>query len=98
MDQSHGATQKRARPSEERDPRLYIDDGNLVVSATDLQTGVLHYFRIHRSTLSRYSPVLKEMLSMPVPSSVESYDGVSLVHVPDDAQDVRSFFMAIYES
>ena len=87
---------KRRRPDEERDKDLYFDDGNVIISAST-PGGDLKYFRVHNSMLSKQSIVFKDMLSMPSPSEVDTYDGLPLVHVHDDVKELKQFLQAIYD-
>lgn len=89
---------KRPRQKQEgcRDDHLYLDDGNIVLSALDTDDGVV-YFRVHRSVLSRQSPVFKDMFNIPTGDSVEKYDGVPLVRLHDGADDVKDFLRALYD-
>ncbi|PIL31451.1 hypothetical protein GSI_06152 [Ganoderma sinense ZZ0214-1] len=87
----------------ERHPTLYYDDGNVVLSGYT-QDGELQYFRVHKSILSRYSPVLADMFSIPpllVKGSrtqiAESYDGVVYVQMPDSAEELTSFLTMFYD-
>ena len=91
------------QPRCERHPTLYYDDGNVVLSGRT-QDGELQYFRVHKSILSRYSPVLADMFSIPpllVKGSrtqiAESYDGVVYVQMPDSAEELTSFLTMFYD-
>ncbi|KAJ6499034.1 hypothetical protein C8R45DRAFT_1126095 [Mycena sanguinolenta] len=80
-----------------RDPDLYIEDGNIVLSAKDSENDTL-YFRVHKSTLVKNSPeAFGSMFAVPTPLTMEQYDGVPLVQMPDDAQSLRDFLMILYD-
>ena len=87
---------KRRRPDESRDEDLYFDDGSIVISANQT-SGDLVYFRVHKSLLSKQSTVFKDMFSLPSPTEVDTYDGLPLVHVHDDAAHFKQFLQAIYD-
>lgn len=48
----------------ERHPALYYDDGTVVLSGLN-QDGERQHFRVHKSVLSRHSPVLADLFAMP---------------------------------
>jgi hypothetical protein len=82
-----------------RDPDFYNDDGNIVLSAKDAE-GCTVYFRLHRSILTKHSPVFGDMFAMPTPSlpSVDQYDGVPLVEMAGDSADaLRSLIALLYD-
>ena len=93
------ATSKKPRPEETRngrpricrDDEFWEDDGMVVLVARNVG------FRIHNSVLAHHSPVFADMLSIPAGSMErEKYDGVSLVHLHDDAEDVEELFKVFY--
>lgn len=92
------ANLKRRRPDESHDEDLYFEDGSVVISAADVDENLL-YFRVHKSILSKQSAFFKDMFSLPtVPTSEEeTYDGLPLVHVHDDAKEFKQFLQAIYD-
>ncbi|PPQ72816.1 hypothetical protein CVT24_012892 [Panaeolus cyanescens] len=72
--------------------RVWMDDGNII-----LQTGQTQ-FRVHRSILSRASPVFRDMFSMnsiPQPSETLT-DGCPVVHLHDSPEDLFFLLTAIY--
>lgn len=91
----------------ERHSSLYLDDGNIVLAARAEPSGgttsadartVL--FRVHISTLKRQSLVFADMFSLPVgPSGANSdtEDGVTLVNMPDSAEDIESMLEVLYD-
>jgi len=87
---------KRRRPDESRDEDLYFEDGSIIISANDTG-GDLVYFRVHKSVLSKQSSAFKDMFSLPSPSEVELYDSLPLVHVHDDAKDLKQFLQVVYD-
>lgn len=79
-----------------RHSSLYFANGDLVVSAQD-PTGERHIFRVHTVILGQHSPIFAAMLAIPAgPGGREAYDGVPLVHFPDDATDVAKLFEVFY--
>ncbi|KAJ7141500.1 hypothetical protein C8R44DRAFT_847195 [Mycena epipterygia] len=78
------------------DPDFYIEDGNIVLSAKDSKNHTT-YFRLHRSTLMKHSPVFADMFSMPPPPTTDQYDDVPLAEMPDDADALRDFIALLYE-
>ncbi|KAF7376384.1 BTB domain-containing protein [Mycena sanguinolenta] len=80
-----------------RDPDLYIEDGNIVLSAKDSEKNTI-YFRIHKSTLVKNSPeAFGNMFAIPAPPTMDQYDGVPLVQMPDDAEALHDFLALLYD-
>ena len=84
-------------------PSLYYEDGNVVLSALR-RDGERQYFRVHQSILSKHSPVLGDMLSMPPLKAFgsanvleEAYGGVVHVQMPDSGEDLESFLQVLYD-
>nr|GAT54144.1 predicted protein [Mycena chlorophos] len=73
---------------------LWFDDGTLVVRA---QTTL---FKVHSSVLSARSSVFRDMLAFPQDNDggIEAFEGCPLVALPDEAEEVKSFLLAIYDS
>lgn len=88
---------KRLRLEETRDQDLYFDDGSIVLSASDTDAGDLVMFRVHKSMLVKNSKVFKDMLSIPTPPEMESYDGLPVVHLHDDAKELKDFLGVLYD-
>jgi hypothetical protein len=95
-DATSNSNLKRRRPDESRDEDLYFEDGSVVISANNVD-GDLVYFKVHKSVLAKQSTVFKDMFSLPSPSDIDTYDGLPLVHVHDDAKDFKQFLQAIYD-
>jgi hypothetical protein len=87
---------KRPRPDETHDEDLYFEDGSIVLSANDTD-GNLVYFRVHKSVLAKQSTVLKDMFSVPSPPQMELYDSLPLVHLHDNAKELKEFLQAMYD-
>ncbi|TFK47457.1 hypothetical protein OE88DRAFT_1811254 [Heliocybe sulcata] len=74
---------------------LYIQDGNVVLSALDAsQVHIL--FRVHRSMLARLSTVFSDMFVLPASSANEIYEGAPLVQMTDSSADLESLLTVIY--
>lgn len=91
------------RTRSERDSSLYYDDGTVVLSGLT-QDGDRQYFRVHKSILSRHSPVLADLFALPPllasgskTQIAESYDGVVHVQMPDTAEELASFLTMFYD-
>ena len=80
----------------ERHPTLYITEGDIVLSAPLSATSV-QLFRVKRGPLCTNSPVFHDTLSLPVGegSEVETYDGVPIINLHDDAKDLAGLLNAI---
>ena len=86
----HDDAQKLVKPV--RHPDLWMDDGSIVIQAENSQ------FRIHRTTLSRHSPVFRDMFSIPQPTdSDDTVDGCPIVRLSDSAEDVTHLLAALYD-
>ncbi len=102
-DNSPPSSTSTAQARSGRHSTLYYDDGNVVLSGRT-QDGQLQYFRVHKSILSRHSPVLADMFSIPPllmkgskTQFAESYDDVVHVQMPDSAEDLTSFLTMFYD-
>lgn len=72
---------------------LWFEDGSIV-----LQTGKT-IFCVHRSILAARCSVFKDMLAFPVPpSGTDAYDGLPLVRLHDDEEEMGWFILAIFDS
>jgi hypothetical protein len=72
-------------------------DGNIVIIAP-LITGQCQIFRVHKSILSKNSPVFRSMFMIPgvQDQEMEKYDGVPLVQLLDGAEEVESLLRVLY--
>ncbi|EIM82193.1 uncharacterized protein STEHIDRAFT_23738, partial [Stereum hirsutum FP-91666 SS1] len=81
---------------------LYFSSGDICLSAPYAQAlesssayGLI--FRVHRFTLSLHSPVFRDMFDLPEqPGANVMYDGVTLVQMPDSAEDIEALLYAFY--
>lgn len=73
----------------------WIDDGNIVLAVQG------KYFRVHRSILSSYSEVFKDMFDSTQPNegerSEELIEQCPIVHLHDVANDVQIMLRAMYD-
>ncbi|KAJ7680586.1 hypothetical protein DFH06DRAFT_972670 [Mycena polygramma] len=82
--------------ADNRDPHLYFGDGNIVLSARNNQNLTV-YMRLYRGILVENSPdAFGNMFAMPPPPTVQQYDGVPLVEMPDDADDLRGLMTLLF--
>jgi hypothetical protein len=80
-------------------PILYLNDGNVILAALTA-SGETQLFCVHQSFLSAQSSVFADMFSLPVPNPVthnEIYNGLPLVRMSDNAEDVESLLKALYD-
>jgi hypothetical protein len=89
-------TQKRRRPYEALDEDVYFEDGNVVLSAKD-DDDTLVYFQVHKSILAKQSAVFDDMFSLPSPPVVEQYNDLLLVHLHDNAKELKGFLQVMYD-
>ncbi|KAF7298760.1 hypothetical protein MIND_00823500 [Mycena indigotica] len=69
---------------------LWFEDGNIV-----LQAGATQY-KVYRGTMARNSPVFHDMLGFPQPAEAETVEGLPLVKLHDDAEEVTPFLKALF--
>lgn len=80
-----------------QDSDVWFEDGNIVIVAQN--TG----FCVHRSVLSHRSPIFCDVFSTgthPPPdnsTTAETFSGLPVVHVSDNADDMRFILRAIYD-
>lgn len=88
-----------AHPKPRKDDELWFDDGNLIIVAGDTE------FRVYKGPLLLHSEVIRDMVSMPPPSSSDAVGdmapngpGMALAWVPvhsvefhDSPADVKHF-------
>ncbi|GJE95300.1 BTB domain-containing protein [Phanerochaete sordida] len=90
----HTANSEARRPSHHQS--LYFKDGDLVISASG-KSGKTLLYRVHTAILAQFSPIFRDMLLLPTETSdIEKYDGVPIVYLPDDQNDVSEFLQALY--
>ena len=87
---------KRSRTNDKRDEDLYFSDGSVVLSVKDADDNLL-YFRVHKSVLAKNSLVFEDMLTMPTLDNQNTYDGLPLVHLHDDAIHLKEFLTILYD-
>lgn len=84
----------------ERHTGLWLDDGNIIISAKSAETGKTILFRVHKSVLSRQSEAFAGLFSLPDTSAnYEEMDGgekVPLVSLPDDAEGITDLLNLLY--
>ena len=80
----------------EKHPSLYHADGDIILSAKGPELHQL--FRVHKVFLAHYSDVFKDMfqLGAEVPAD-ETYDGVPMVTMPDNAEDLTTLLEVLYK-
>lgn len=102
-----GQKRRRTERSFVRDMDLWMEDGNIVIAATDVDESdgsgaakeeTTYVFKCHRSILSMQSKVFEGLLG--IPPSVETrdmYDGFPLVILPDAYADVKALLSYLYK-
>ncbi|KZV76850.1 hypothetical protein PENSPDRAFT_679866 [Peniophora sp. CONT] len=103
-------TRKRAReddgnaggtePNVIRSPDFYFNDGTIVLRTLSTQSNSYTLFRVHKSLLALHCTVFRDMFgegnSAPFDSTSEQCDGVPLMHLHDDVEDLNDFLQALY--
>ncbi|TDL13444.1 hypothetical protein BD410DRAFT_903300 [Rickenella mellea] len=83
-----------------RHETLYLPAGDLVLSAlSDLKDRGLVLFRVHKFMMAHHSSIFRDMFALPIPVEDfnESYDGASMVHIPDSAEDLEGLLRVLYD-
>ena len=77
---------------------MYLIDGNMVITCRGSSKNAVA-FRVHQSLLAKQSPIFEAMLRLPQGGSapsIESYDGLPQVELPDGAREVESLLRILY--
>ena len=74
---------------------LYFNDGNIALLAPQSPN---HYlaFRVHRSMLSRISPVFESLFSIPAVDETEKYEGAPVMYMTDRADALQCLLQLVY--
>ncbi|KAI0316944.1 hypothetical protein OF83DRAFT_1283765 [Amylostereum chailletii] len=78
-------------------PDVWMDDGNIVLQTTEGATHTM--YKVHKSTLAHTSGFFRALFygsKDALEAGSEHYEGVPVLAMPDDADDVREWLMAIY--
>ncbi|GJE96781.1 hypothetical protein PsYK624_129870 [Phanerochaete sordida] len=76
---------------------LYFPDGDIILCAPSAVREKTILLRVHRVVLSLYSPVFKDMFSLPSDPAVnDTLDSVPVVRMPDDADDLEILVSTFY--
>jgi hypothetical protein len=86
----------------ERHSTAYFPDGDIVLCARRKSFDTLCMFRVDRVYLTRNSSVFRDMLSVSSPpghgDTPEMYDGVPVIRLPDDADDLGNVLGLLYNT
>jgi len=90
-------------PPAEHHPKLWVSDGNVVLSAVSLDKTRTILFRVHKSMLSDQSEVFASMFAMPQGQEnegnlMEMYEGLPLVRLPDSAEELDALVNALRDT
>ena len=57
-------------------------------------------FKVHKTVLALNSPIFRDMLSLPEvgESETDTFDGVPLVYLPDNAHDLETLLAVLYHT
>ncbi|KZV76847.1 hypothetical protein PENSPDRAFT_730875 [Peniophora sp. CONT] len=88
-------------PSVTRSQDFYFNDGTIVLRALSKQDNVYTLFRVHKSLLALRCSVFHDMFgdgdALHFDGASEQYDGVPLMHLHDEPEDVLDFLKALYD-
>lgn len=86
---------KTSEHSVRRHPTFYLVTGDVVLSADE--GNIKYMFCVHKTVLGHYSPVFADMFAIPTRVDVnETYEGLPIVHLYDEAADIEHFLKALY--
>ena len=71
---------------------LWFEDANVIFQAEN------SLFRVHKGILQAHSSVFRDMFAIPqttTPLDSDVMDGCTFIQLPDVAEDIRCFFLAI---
>jgi hypothetical protein len=72
-------------------PTLYFGDGNVVLRCQQI------YFRVHRTLLTRNSPVFHDILAERDRVGGDQFRGCTLLILDDDADDMEQLLNSVYD-
>lgn len=74
-------------------PSLYLEDGNIILKPLRGTT----LFRVHKSYLSRCSPVFQEMLAPVADIKPEMMRDCQLLRLEDGAEEIEAMLRLMYD-
>ena len=84
-----------------RSTDFYFNDGTIALRTLSKTDNTLTVFRVHKSLLALRCSVFQDMFgendAMYFDGASEKYDGVPLVHLHDDPDDLMDFLSALYD-
>ena len=96
-----------SKPEIQRDPRLYFEDGSVVLQAVDKADATRDtLFRVHIGVLSKHSSVFAGMFPPPdgqqqkenkTTDINETYEDMPLVRMPDPSEQVEALLYVFYD-
>ncbi len=105
MADTQGRPLKRRRGSVSSDPyelvrheTLYLEDGDIVLTAPAAGGQQRRVFRVDKIVLARHSPIFKDMLVFePGQDAEDVYEGVPRVDLTDTAEDLAVLLGGMYD-
>lgn len=74
---------------------LYFSSGDIILTTTGGTDKTV--LCLHKTVLSLHSPIFQDMVAMPAqPDTNETYDGLPMVQLHDDAGDLEAFVKFLY--
>ncbi|KAI0316165.1 hypothetical protein OF83DRAFT_1292934 [Amylostereum chailletii] len=84
-------------------PDLWLSDGAIILRTSQRvkgSTGVTQtLYKVHKSTLAMHASFFRDLFDGPqtaLETASEQYEGLPMMDMPDDAQDVDDFLKALY--
>lgn len=89
-DISDSGTEDNEEASVTRSNEVWLSDGSVILQARRVQ------FKVHRSNLSKHSPVFAGLFEVPQPDSEPTVEGCAIVELYDSPEDVEHMLLALY--
>ena len=86
---------------------FWFPDGNIILSAVQVDSTSAVLFRVHKSLLARHSTFFADLFSLPAEptsaadlnmyTSKSEYQGLPIVPLHDPAEEVEALLKAVYD-
>ncbi|VDC03750.1 unnamed protein product [Peniophora sp. CBMAI 1063] len=90
-----------SEPSVVRSQDFYFNDGTIALRALSKDKNCYTIYRVHKSLLALHCSVFRDMFgdtdTIHFDAASEKYDGVPLMHLHDEPEDIRDFLKALYD-
>lgn len=96
---SSGIKRPRLDHSFVQDPHLWMNDGNIIVTAVEETEDdkTTYAFRVHQSLLAKHSPVFQDLFTVSNTAKLKRYEDIPIVALPDPYKDVKGLLQMFYD-